>query len=486
MSQENKIKKIKFGVEGMHCKSCKMIIESELKEMDFIKDPKIDLEEETGYLKINTEKKDLKEAKKEIKEKIKELGYRVKKLKKKSKPLILKTSKKKNNLLTAGIILIAFGLLYFVIQKSGSLALLAKLNEGSVSLFLIFIIGILTSFHCIGMCGGLVVTYTTKCNLNKTKLKSDSKKNSLFTPHIEYNLARLLSYALVGAILGGIGSFFAISAQFSGIITLISGVFMILMGLSFLTKWKILKKVSIPGSKTIVKSINKLKNSGGKKSRTPMVIGFLNGFMPCGPLQIMQIYALSTGSFLKGGLAMAVFALGTIPLMFGFGSFLSYFSQDRIKQVLKFSGVVVIILGLFVINRGLINFGYDPLYAFKEKVLAKEQLTQKVASNDEKNKFNKVSELNENEEIQVREMKVTFQGYQPNVIYIKKGIPVKWVIIGEGVSRCTDEIILHGGYDISRKIKGGEEVVIEFTPEEAGEIPFSCWMKMVWGKFIVT
>ncbi|NQV00148.1 MAG: cupredoxin domain-containing protein, partial [Parcubacteria group bacterium] len=81
-------------------------------------------------------------------------------------------------------------------------------------------------------------------------------------------------------------------------------------------------------------------------------------------------------------------------------------------------------------------------------------------------------------------MDLTLQGYDPNILYIKAGIPVRWVINVKQMSGCTNSIILHG-YDIEKDLVKGENI-IEFMPEESGEIKFSCWMQMVWGKFIVT
>jgi sulfite exporter TauE/SafE len=370
--------------------------------------------------------------------------------------------KNQNKIFIIILLIFLFILAYLIISKSGSLEILSKLNEQNLSYPLILLIGFLASFHCIGMCGGLVVTYTT--GSYKDSDNKNCKRNYL--PHWQYNLGRLISYTLIGAILGGFGSFFGINPTFTGIITLAASIFMVLMGLSLLTNFKWLKKIRLRTPSFIAKFL--FKNSENKKPKGPFIIGLLNGFMPCGPLQAMQLYALTTGSVTKGALSMAIYALGTIPLMFSFGSVISAINKSKIGQIMKISGLVVIILGLFMFNRGLTNFGYG----FKN-IIAENQVSNKefkVAGNID--------------EYQVVNMDLTLRGYEPNVLYIKAGIPVRWVINVKQMTGCTDEIIM-SEYNINKKLKEGENI-IEFVPERAGEIKFSCGMRMVWGKFIVT
>src|SRR3989339_1922060 len=263
---------------------------------------------------------------------------------------------KNKNIFLAGILLVVFALGYLVIRQLGLLEILGRLNEERLGYGLIFLIGLLASFHCIGMCGGLVITYSTKdSTTNKSATKQTSKLNFSW-PHLQYNLGRLISYTIIGGILGGFGSFFAINPSFTGIITLAAGVFMILMGLSLVTKHQWLEKIKLRTPAFIARFLFNQKYS--KKPKGPFIIGLLNGLMPCGPLQAMQFYALASSSITRGALSMGFYALGTIPLMFGFGSFVSLLSHERIKNIMKVSGLIVMILGLLMINRGLTNFGW--------------------------------------------------------------------------------------------------------------------------------
>ncbi|TSA55758.1 hypothetical protein D4R42_05020 [bacterium] len=447
------LKKIKIQIEGIHCKSCKTLIETEVDVLEGVKD--IDVDYQNGNCQIEFD--DQKISQKKIFESIEKLNYKVKEARtgKKTKKSIPK------RLIIAGILLVLFALGYFLIKHFGLLELLSKLNEQRISYWLIFLIGILASFHCVGMCGGLVVAYTARHHTT-----NQDKKTNHSIPHLQYNVGRMISYTFIGGILGGAGSFFGINPTFTGIITLIAGGFMILMGLSLLTHFGWLEKIKLRTPSFIARFLYSQRHT--RKPQGPFIIGLLNGFMPCGPMQAMQLYALASGSITRGALSMGIYALGTVPLMFGFGSFISLISQEKIKQVMKFSGAIVIILGLFMLNRGLINFGYGFRDFIPEKAISQ---TEYLVTGDVK-------------EYQVIKMDLTYRGYSPNILFVKEDIPVRWIINVQQMTGCTDEIIMPE-YNIRKKLEYGENI-IEFVPKKLGDIKFSCWMQMVWGKFVVT
>lgn len=449
----SRLKKLVFRVEGLHCKSCKTLLETEVDVLVGVNN--IEVNYQTGEVWVEFDKDKISFSK--IKEKIEEFDYKV----------INNKEEKSENHDKSGTMNFAIGLLipllivgYFLFQRFGGFEILARLNDSNLGYGLLFLIGFLVSFHCVGMCGGLVVTYSASL-----AAKDSEKKSSISLPHIQYNLGRLISYTVIGGILGGIGSFFAINPNFSGTVMLLAGGFMILMSIALFTNFKALEKLMPRMPQFIARFLYNQRHD--KKPKGPFFIGLLNGFMPCGPLQAVQLYALGTGSMTRGALSMGIYALGTIPLMFGFGAFISKISQNYIKKVMKFSAIIVAILGLIMINRGLINFNLGIKSFIPKKSIAQTQ----------------PSEKNNNATVQVVEMDLTYRGYEPNVLYIKKGIPVRWVINAKQISGCTNEIILHD-YNIRKPLIPGENI-IEFTPTQAGEIKFSCWMQMVWGKFIV-
>jgi len=363
---------------------------------------------------------------------------------------------------------------YWLIQRSGALALLAQLNERNLSYGLIFVVGLLASFHCVGMCGGLVVAYTAGRRGNGRSLSS-------LLPHLQYNAGRLISYTAIGAVLGGIGSFFGVSPAFTGILTLVVGLVMVVMGISLLTDGQLLSKVNLGPLSAVARF---LYGQEGRPGQGPLVVGLLNGFMPCGPLQAMQLYALASGSVVRGALSMGVYALGTVPLMFGLGSVISFLSGSRVKQALKVSGAIVVVLGLLMLNRGLANFGLG-LSNGPARTVASQAVPGVTPAATAAGAPTGVAEAApETLAFQTVRMQVTYQGYVPNTLQVKKDVPVRWVIDVKEMTRCTDTIILPD-YNIRKPLQMGENIV-EFTPDKAGVIRFSCWMRMVWGKFVVS
>lgn len=461
------LKKIKLKIKGIHCKSCKILIETEIDALAGVN--KVAVNHQTGAAEIEFDDKKI--TKEKIFAEIKKLNYtadlpREIPLGKRSSFHGVNADEIADNagdnkkfwtgLLIPIIVFLIVGS-YFLLKSFGGFELLAKLNEGNVGYGLIFIIGLLAGFHCVGMCGGLVVAYSASC------LKNDKKTNK-FAPHLQYNLGRLISYSVIGAILGGIGSFFGINPIFTGIITVLAGFFMVIIGLSFIKSWPILEKAKVRTPAFIARYLYNQKHS--KKSKGPFLIGILNGFMPCGPLQAMQLYALASGSIERGFLSIFFYALGTIPLMFIFGSTISTLGKNKIDKIIKISGILVILLGLVMFNRGLANFGYGIKFNHSS-----------IQNSGDQNKTGE-------KKFQTVNMDLTYLGYQPNTLYIKKGVPVRWVINVKEMSGCTNAIMIES-LGIKKDLKYGENI-IEFTPpENAKEIKFSCGMRMVWGKFII-
>ena len=130
---------------------------------------------------------------------------------------------------------------------------------------------------------------------------------------------------------------------------------MIIMSLNMLDIFLFLRKF-IPRMPKIIGE----KIYGNKGKYSPFYVGLLNGLMPCGPLQSMQIYALGTGSLVSGALSMFIFSLGTLPLMFGFGAITSMLSSKFTHKMLKASAALVMVLGVIMLNRGFALSGINP------------------------------------------------------------------------------------------------------------------------------
>lgn len=427
-------KKQKIKIYNMTCTSCESRIEKALMNIPGVTKVLADYKSETAFLEYDDEVCNIAQ----IKGTISKLGY---------------STEDKGDFRLVGMLIIVLAI--FIISKAGNNFDMNSKLEGA-SYLVLFIVGVFTSLHCVGMCGGIMLSQSIA-----TENKSISKFESL-KPALLYNLGRVISYTILGGIVGALGSVFSLSLPIKAGLQVFAGVFMIIMGLN-MSGYSIFRKFSV---KLPLSACN-IKKSG----KTPFIVGILNGFMPCGPLQTMQLYALGTGSAILGATSMLIFALGTVPLMLGFGAISGLLSKDNTKQLVKFGGILIVVLGLIMGNRGLALAGIN---------ISPMALMHKAANNAPNQTDSPAvkSEVIIEDGVQVINMTANGRGYTPNVLYVQKNMPVKWIINGEQLTSCNNAIVVPS-MDIEKTLEPGENI-ITFTPGDK-DINFSCWMGMIGG-----
>ena len=218
----------------------------------------------------------------------------------------------------------------------------------TINLLTIISIAFLGSFgHCIGMCGGIVLAYST------IKITPESSKVSKTVAHLLYNFGRVLTYTILGAIFGAIGGVATFSNTANGTLLIIAGVAMILAGLSLMGKIKFLTLIehSISSSNFYKQSFQKILHS--KSNVSFFILGMLNGLLPCGFVYFFAITAASTASPFYGALVMFIFGVSTIPAMFSLGFLSSLASATSFRNMMmSLSSVAVILYGLFTLYNG--------------------------------------------------------------------------------------------------------------------------------------
>jgi sulfite exporter TauE/SafE/copper chaperone CopZ len=323
---------------------------------------------------------------------------------------------------------------------------------------MLFVTGLLTSVHCAAMCGGINLS---QC-LGRSDARGGGGKAAALRPSLLYNLGRVASYTAVGGVVGALGSVFTLTGAFRGAIQLIAGVFMVVMGVNMLGVFPGLRKLAprLPGG--LARKLDAQK----EKSKSPLIIGLLNGLMPCGPLQAMQLYALSTGSPVTGALSMLLFGLGTVPLMFGLGALGSLLSRKFTRKVMTAGAALVVVLGLSMFSQGWSLSGLST--GILSDISAGGSETYEAVVRDGYQTVN-----------------TTLQPGRFPAITVKAGIPVKWTIDAPqgSINGCNNRVIIPK-YGIEHKFTAGENV-LEFTPAEAGRFPYSCWMGMIRGTITV-
>ncbi|MDD2759088.1 MAG: sulfite exporter TauE/SafE family protein [Methylomonas sp.] len=329
---------------------------------------------------------------------------------------------------------------------------------GDVNFGLLMLIGFLTSFHCVGMCGPLILGYATK------EAKEGRKSH---VAHLLYGLGKTISDTAIGALFGAFGAIVAFTPYTQGAVGVAAGLFLILFGLHMLEIFPALSHFQFKTPTFVMRFVGK----EYRKHSNPFVIGLLNGLMIiCGPLQAMYVMAAGTGSWMQGAVTLFFFGVGTLPLLLGFGFLTSLLSGNLTPKLLKASGVIVMSLGLIMINRGLAVTGsgldFNTLVARVSQYLAPTIADSANCENE-----------------QTIHMDVLKSRFSPNKFTLRKGIPVKWAINVKELNECNNQIVVRE-YGLEIKLHSGLQV-IEFTPNEAGVVPWSCWMGMIPGTFIV-
>jgi sulfite exporter TauE/SafE len=337
---------------------------------------------------------------------------------------------------------------YVIIRATGGFTFLPTVTQ-SMGYGLIFVVGLLTSLHCIAMCGGIALSQgiTTAASSAPRGLK-----NRLL-PNLTYNAGRVISYTVIGGIVGAVGSLFSLTTVLKGAMPIVVGVFMLFLGIRMLGFFPALSrlKVRFPGL-----GGTRLRAAAG--ARGPFVVGLLNGLMPCGPLQTMQVYALGTGSFFAGALSMFLFSLGTVPLLLGFGAVSSFLSAKFNRRMVKASGVLVAALGLVMFSRGMSLFGVSL------PALAQGRATGMAVA----------TMVGDHQEVRTT---VEANAYHPFIV--QKGIPVRWTVSikAADLNGCNSPLTVPQ-FGIRKQLVPGDNL-IEFTPDQEGTIGYTCWMGMI-------
>lgn len=429
------IRREKINVYEMTCTSCEARVEKAIKKLHGVLNVKASYSGQFVVVDYDDELCNLSQ----IKSAIRTAGY---------------STQSSNSYKFMGILIIVATVMLLGLKTSG-FDMETKLANASYAV--LFVVGVLTSIHCVGMCGGIMLSQSLS---GESKSKLEAIKPSLL-----YNLGRVISYTILGGIVGALGSVFSLSITTKAALQIFAGIFMIMMGFN-MAGFSIFRKFNIK----LPISVCKAKN----KSSSPFIVGILNGFMPCGPLQTMQLFALGTGSAFKGALSMFMFSIGTVPLMLTFGALSGLLSKGYTKKILKFSGVLIIILGLIMGNRGfaLAGININPLSTLTNSARGLLGGSNGLANTN-------VTKATIKDGVQIINMTADNRGYTPNAFYVQKDMPVKWIINGEQLNTCNNAIVAPSISDKEYELEKGENI-IEFTPKDE-DINFSCWMGMIRG-----
>lgn len=443
-------------VKGMHCRSCEILLDDKLSEIPEVERTVSNYKKGTVEIHYGSQKPNMHE----IEASVREAGYSIGE--DGEKPFFSQNTEDYKDLGIALMFLIG---IYIIAKNLG----LTDINVGSsdgASLPVVFLVGITAGLStCMALVGGLILGISAR----HSELHPEATPMQKFRPHIFFNLGRIGGYALLGGVLGSLGSVLQLSGGTLGVLTIVVGVAMLLLGMKLVGIFPRMENKSFSLPAGISKMLGIKKHEKEYSHKGSMITGALTFFLPCGFTQAMQLYAISTGSFTQGALIMGFFALGTAPGLLGIGGLTSVIKGIFAKRFFKFAGVLVVILAFFNIANGYNLTGWQlPAISNQKSVTEKNIKDPNVTMENG---------------VQVVRMKEISNGYSPNKFTIKKGVPVKWVIDAQAPYSCASSLTL-SKLGIRKTLKAGENI-IEFTPKEAGKLPFSCAMGMYTGVFTV-
>ena len=362
---------------------------------------------------------------------------------------------KKQWLGTLGV-LIFLAIIFRIFQNLGIVEKLGALNP-KANYGAAFLVGIVASVSsCLAIIGSVVIAFSERYLAKKEKFFDYALK-----PNLLFHAGRLGSFFGLGGMLGAIGGSINLSGQFIAIYTIIIAFVMAILGLNILGFFPSIAALGLRMPGMFRRKWDKLRQS--ENGWMPFFLGAFSFFLPCSFTQSMQLIALASGSFWQGALILFLFALGTVPALMLLGVTTAWTRSKNILIFQKVAGVLILLFAFYAFNSGL------------ALIRVKNNIFEESGAVNEKTGKNLAE--------QAVEMRITGKGFEPNVLKIKKGVPVRWVIKGDSVTSCTSKIIIPS-LGISANISSGDNVV-NFTPDKVGEIPFSCFMGMVRGKFIV-
>lgn len=336
----------------------------------------------------------------------------------------------------------------------------------TVSFGAAFMIGLVAaSSSCVAVTGGLLLSVAS----SYAKAHNPQTRWEKFKPHLYFNAGRIASYTILGGAIGALGKAIGISPTTTGILTMVAAILMIATGMNILQRgprW--LRNLQPRPPKFLAHKI--LDASGKERPFVPSLMGAVTFFLPCGFTQALQLYVLGTGSSGTGALVMLAFSLGTLPSLLALGAATTYAKGNFGRRLLKFSGALVLVMGVYNFNNSFTVMGLPTPGNF-------------LALNSSAKQQYESTGTYWDGQYQVAQMEVVYGGYNPAKFVVQEGLPVKWQIAGEAVEGCLSVIQIPKFGVRQRLVPGDNEIV--FTPTSAGEAVFSCSMGMFRGKFVV-
>jgi sulfite exporter TauE/SafE/copper chaperone CopZ/plastocyanin domain-containing protein len=449
--------KLNLKIENLHCGNCEVLVERKFKSVPGVQ--KVSVSHVSGRAEVFTTRTDTRLE--EFNEVIQSDGYSARRWDTNKKPAA--SIPNKNAGPDYGQIASMF---LFVFAAYLLLDRLNLIPDGpgigkNMSYGFIFLIGLAAAFSsCLAVAGGLLLAIAAKYNDANPGLTGIMK----LKPTLYFNAGRIIGYTVLGGAIGQIGSALTLTSFGTGVVSVVASLVMIILGFQMLNLFPWMKRFQPQMPKFLGHLVHDFSGGAGTRTGGPALAGAATFFLPCGFTQGLQLYVLSAGSPVTGALTMLAFSLGTLPGLLSL-SMISSFARGAFQTYfVRFAAVVVITLGFWNIQNGLLLTGVD---VSPSALLLGDEPIQSAAATPIEIVGGK----------QIVNMKVSGLTYSPSKFTIQAGIPVEWRIDGREARGCA-QVLVARGIGVTKFLSREKITTIAFTPKETGSIPFRCSMAM--------
>ena len=439
--------KTTYQIKGMHCRACEITIGQHLENVPRVVSATVSLKN-----KMATVQSLAPPNKKDIIKAIEAAGYEIGS---EVKPWFSRNPADYKDFIIGVIVIGTLGIVYSALGLSKSLTT-GSISSGGVGVALVtgLIAGLST---CMALVGGLVLGLSAR-HAKKHPAATTFQK---FRPHLYLNASRIITFFILGGVIGSLGSFFQLQGSTLGILTIFVGVVMLSMGLQLTNLFPRYSNGGLALPSGIAKLLGLKKHSEKEYShKNALALGAISFFLPCGFTQVMQLYAISTGSFVTGSLVMGLFAIGTAPGLLGVGGLTALIKSKSSGRLFKIAGVAVMGMALLNISNGL-NLTGIQLPRLTTTPSTQSQVAEPVDTSTS-----------------ILKTTFTLKGdISPSTFTVASGgtytLEVDSKEDGQG---CMSTIMIPGLFDHPLLLESGQKQVLKFTANTPGTYKITCAM----------
>lgn len=320
--------------------------------------------------------------------------------------------------------------------------------------------------------GGLLAS--TIAVREEEDLKEGNRSKHTTLPTLVFLVTKLISYILLGFILGLFGERLQLSDGVRAGMQLLAGLYMIAVAFNLLNIHPIFRYVVIQPPRFLTRLVRN--QSKSKDIFAPATLGVMTIFLPCGTTLAMEALAISSGSPILGALIMGVFVLGTSPLFFLLGYMTTVLGDAFRTKFLKIAALLVIYLGLSSVNGALIYAG-SPITG--QTIVDAIPVQINIGSGDESVQ-SASSSVRVIDGVQNIDISVLPNGYKPRLVKVKSGMPIKMNLTTTGGLGCTSAFAIPQ-LGIRKRLTEGVTQSIDIAAQNPGKITWTCSMGMYYG-----